>query len=43
MGIEMSKYPLEPSYAKALITSKVLGCSDEMAIIVALLSTESVW
>lgn len=43
MGIEMSRYPLEPSYAKAMITSKLIGCHEEMSIIVALLSTENVW
>ena len=43
LGYEMSRYPLEPSYAKALITSKLIGCNDDMAIIIALLSTESIW
>lgn len=43
MGSELSRYPLEPSYSKALITSKVLDCSNEMATIVAILSTESIW
>jgi ATP-dependent RNA helicase DHX8/PRP22 len=39
----MSRYPLEPSYAKAMITSKLIGCHEEMSVIVALLSTENVW
>jgi len=43
MGYEMSRYPLEPSYAKVMITSKLLGCAEEMAVIVALLSTENIW
>jgi ATP-dependent RNA helicase DHX8/PRP22 len=43
MGFEMSRYPLEPSYAKALITSKIMECSNEMSAIVAILSTESIW
>ncbi|CAK74068.1 unnamed protein product (macronuclear) [Paramecium tetraurelia] len=43
MGYEMSRYPLEPSYAKALITSKMMECSSEMSAIVAILSTESIW
>lgn len=43
LGYEMAKYPLEPAYAKALITSKLLDCSDEMATIVAILSTENIW
>lgn len=43
MGYEMSRYPLEPSYAKALIAAKMLECSSEMAAIVAILSTESIW
>ena len=43
LGIEMARYPLEPSYSKSLITARLLGCEDEMAIVVALLSTENVW
>ncbi len=39
----MSRYPLEPSYAKAIITSKLIGVPEEMSIIIALLSTENVW
>lgn len=39
----MSRYPLEPSYAKSLISSKMLDCSNEMSAIVAILSTENIW
>ena len=43
MGYEMSRYPLEPSYAKVVITSKLIGCAEQIATIVALLSTENIW
>lgn len=39
----MARYPLEPSYSKCLISSKLFGCDEDMAIVVALLSTENVW
>lgn len=43
LGRELAKYPLEPSYAKALLTSLKTGCHEEMMILVSLLSTENVY
>lgn len=40
LGIEMNKFPLEPSYAKSLISSYLMRCEDEMVTLVALLSSE---
>lgn len=52
-GKEMSKFPLEPSYSKSLITSVIMRCEDEMLTVntfsllilktVSLLSTENIW
>ncbi|KAK5112646.1 hypothetical protein LTR62_003962 [Meristemomyces frigidus] len=38
MGRRMADFPMEPSLAKALITSVELGCSEEMLSIVAMIS-----
>lgn len=43
LGIELSKFPLEPTYAKALLTSHYLDCDDEMMTLVSVLSSENVW
>lgn len=43
MGHELAKYPLEPSYAKALLTSMMTQCHEEMTILVSLLSTEQIY
>jgi len=43
LGLEMCKFPLEPTYAKCLIASKFLSCLDEVALLVSLLSSESIW
>lgn len=43
LGLEMSKFPLEPSYAKALMSSMVMDCQDDMLTIVSILSTENIW
>jgi ATP-dependent RNA helicase DHX8/PRP22 len=43
LGHEMAKFPLECSYTRALIASKFYGVLDEMAILVSLISTESIW
>lgn len=32
-GKEMSKFPLEPSYSKALIASEFFKCSEDMTIV----------
>jgi len=39
----MCRFPLEPSYSKALLTSLLLNCSDEMVTLVSLLSSEYIW
>lgn len=39
----MCKFPLEPSYSKALISSILMGCKNEMLILVSLLSSENIW
>lgn len=39
----MCKFPLEPPYSKALITSLLYGCEERMITLVSLLSTESIW
>jgi HrpA-like RNA helicase len=39
----MSRFPLEPQYSKALITSALFDIPDKMITLVSLLSTESIW
>ena len=47
----MSRFPLEPSFAKALMASKVMNCEDDMLTVLnelidklaALLSTVNIW
>jgi HrpA-like RNA helicase len=39
----MSRFPLEPQYSKALITSALFEIPDKMITLVSMLSTESVW
>lgn len=43
LGNEMCRFPLEPSYSKALITSLLMSCEDDMITLVSLLSTENIW
>ena len=43
LGIEMCRFPLEPSYSRALIASLVMGCMEDMVTLVSLLSTENIW
>lgn len=43
MGKELSRYPIEPTLAKALLCSKVMDCADSMLNIVSILSTENIW
>lgn len=43
LGREMSKFPLEPNYSKALFASKYLKCQNAMIELVALLSSENVY
>jgi ATP-dependent RNA helicase DHX8/PRP22 len=41
--MELSKFPLEPSYSKALISSKFMKCEYDMITLVSMLSTENIW
>jgi HrpA-like RNA helicase len=43
LGIEMSKFPLDPQYSKALITSIFFEIKETMLTLVSMLSTESIW
>jgi HrpA-like RNA helicase len=39
MGIEMSKFPLDPQYSKSLITSVFFDVEEIMLTLVSMLST----
>lgn len=39
----MCKFPLEPSYSKSLITSKIFGVESKMIALISLLSSENLW
>lgn len=39
----MCRFPLEPSYSKALITSIIFDVSEKMITLVSMLSTEQIW
>lgn len=39
----MASFPLEPNLAKMLIISEVLGCTEEILTIVALLSVSNIF
>eukprot|EP00826_Nyctotherus_ovalis_P030918 TRINITY_DN2468_c0_g1_i6.p1 TRINITY_DN2468_c0_g1~~TRINITY_DN2468_c0_g1_i6.p1 ORF type:complete len:473 (-),score=119.98 TRINITY_DN2468_c0_g1_i6:93-1466(-) len=43
LGRELSKLPLEPSYARTLVASSFFGCQDEVSTIVSILSSEHIW
>ena len=45
MGSELAKLPLEPTFGKALLASKLVsrGCQDDMTALLSILSTESIW
>lgn len=43
LGLQMSRFPLEPLYAKAMIISSEYKCSAEMLALVAMLSVESIF
>jgi HrpA-like RNA helicase len=43
LGREMNKFPLEPAYSKILLASKFYNCSEDIVILVSLLSTENIW
>jgi len=43
LGRELSKLPLEPSYARTLVASSFFKCEDEVLVIVSILSSENLW
>ncbi|KDO26216.1 hypothetical protein SPRG_08578 [Saprolegnia parasitica CBS 223.65] len=43
LGKKMSEFPVEPKDAKVLLTSVVLGCSDEVLTIISMLAVENVF
>lgn len=43
VGQQMARLPLDPIYSKALIVANQFNCLEEMLIIVALLSVESIY
>jgi ATP-dependent RNA helicase DHX8/PRP22 len=43
LGRKMAEFPLEPQLAKMLLTSIILGCSEEVLSIVAMISVENVF
>ena len=43
LGQQMSKFPLEPQYSKALINSALFEIPEKMVRLTSMLSTESVW
>lgn len=43
VGHQMARLPLEPVYSKALILSSQFNCLEEMLIVVAMLSVESIF
>jgi pre-mRNA-splicing factor ATP-dependent RNA helicase DHX38/PRP16 len=42
-GSKMAQFPLDPSLAKMLITSELLGCSAEVLTIVSMLSVPGIF
>jgi HrpA-like RNA helicase len=43
LGIELAKFPLEPTYALSLLSSYYLKCERELTILVSILTSENVW
>jgi ATP-dependent RNA helicase DHX8/PRP22 len=43
IGMRMSRFPLEPMYAKAMLISCDMGCSEEMLATVSMMSVDSVF
>lgn len=42
-GVRMARFPLEPMYAKAMLISCEMGCSEEMLATVSMMSVDSVF
>ena len=43
IGVRMARFPLEPMYAKAMLISCEMGCSEEMLATVSMMSVDSVF
>lgn len=45
LGDELAKLPLEPTFGKALLASKIVSrkCAEDMTNLLSMLSTESIW
>lgn len=43
VGLQMARLPLDPMYSKALILADNFKCLEEMLIVVAMLSVESIF
>ena len=43
LGKLLSRFPLEPTYAKALLASHYMKCENLMVMLVSVLSAENVW
>lgn len=43
IGVRMARLPLEPMYAKAMLISCEMGCSEEMLATVSMMSVDSVF
>lgn len=43
LGNRMAQFPLSPQLSKMLISSAEMGCSEEIIIIVAILSVQGIW
>lgn len=43
VGHQMARLPLEPMYSKALVLASQFNCLEEMLIVVAMLSVESIF
>ncbi|XP_024384968.1 pre-mRNA-splicing factor ATP-dependent RNA helicase DEAH10 isoform X1 [Physcomitrium patens] len=43
IGTRMARFPLEPMYAKAMLISCEMGCSEEMLATVSMMSVDSVF
>jgi HrpA-like RNA helicase len=42
-GVQMARFPLEPLYSWAVLTSAKMGCLEEVITVVAMLSVEGVF
>lgn len=43
LGRELGQFPLEPTFAKALLASEYYGSRDDMIKLVSILSSENIW